>query len=113
MTPEEIQILLLAELPDVPATTGRKPITDCTREGLAFAIDDYCQAAASLSRSAAGEPAPLNRRGRAPGASGARLGASHRIPAPPCAEPAQTPEKVSISAVPSRCPHIPQRPGRR
>jgi len=55
MTPEEIQILLLAELPDVPATTGRKPITDCTREDLAFAIDDYYQAAASLSRSAAGE----------------------------------------------------------
>ncbi len=53
MTPEEIQILLLAELPDVPATTGRKPITDCTREDLAFAIDDYYQAAASLSRSAA------------------------------------------------------------
>src|SRR5438093_13725032 len=55
MTPEEIQILLLAEMPDVPATTGRKPITDCTREDLAFAIDDYYQAAASLSRSAAGE----------------------------------------------------------
>jgi hypothetical protein len=36
MTPEEIQILVLAELPDVPATTGRKPITDCTREDLAF-----------------------------------------------------------------------------
>src|SRR5205814_4760167 len=56
MAPEEIQILVLAELPDVPATTGRKPITDCTREDLAFAIDDYYQAAASLSRSAAGEP---------------------------------------------------------
>jgi hypothetical protein len=55
MTPDEIQILVLAELPDVPATTGRKPITDCTREDLAFAIDDYYQAAASLSRSAAGE----------------------------------------------------------
>jgi hypothetical protein len=55
MTPEEIQILVLAELPDVPASAGRKPITDCTREDLAFAIDDYYQAAASLSRSAAGE----------------------------------------------------------
>jgi hypothetical protein len=55
VTPDEIQILVLAELPDVPATTGRKPITDCTREDLAFAIDDYYQAAASLSRSAAGE----------------------------------------------------------
>ncbi len=32
MTPEEIQILVLAELPDVPASAGRKPITDCTRE---------------------------------------------------------------------------------
>lgn len=41
MTPEEIQILLLAELPDVPVTTGRKPITDCTREDLAFAIDGH------------------------------------------------------------------------
>jgi hypothetical protein len=47
--------VVLAELPDVPATTGRKPITDCTREDLAFAIDDYYQAAASLSRSAAGQ----------------------------------------------------------
>jgi hypothetical protein len=55
MTPEEIQILVLAELPDVPASAGRKPITDCTREDLAFAIDDYYQAAASLSRSAAGQ----------------------------------------------------------
>jgi hypothetical protein len=55
MTPDEIQILVLAELPDVPASAGRKPITDCTREDLAFAIDDYYQAAASLSRSAAGE----------------------------------------------------------
>jgi hypothetical protein len=55
MTPDEIQIVVLAELPDVPATTGRKPITDCTREDLAFAIDDYYQAAASLSRSAAGQ----------------------------------------------------------
>ncbi len=32
MTPDEIQIVVLAELPDVPATTGRKPITDCTRD---------------------------------------------------------------------------------
>ncbi|MGH3406294.1 MAG: hypothetical protein ACRDRJ_27910 [Streptosporangiaceae bacterium] len=53
MTPEEIQTLVPAELPHVPANAVRKPITDCNREDLAFAIDDYYQAAASLSRSAA------------------------------------------------------------